>query len=215
MQSSTRLKSVFRSISHQTRSQAFLRIPLGTATKRSSSIAILTTTTTNNNNTHSHSTTRTYHSTPARRIKDISTPVSNSELHDLNPTKRTPTPAPISSDDYNTLADEFFDELVAKLEALQEQRGDVDVEYSAGVLTLTYPPVGTYVLNKQPPNKQIWLSSPVSGPKRFDWVVLGESMHDKEGTGVGDWLYLRDGETLSDVLRKEIGVSIGFEEGTV
>lgn len=71
------------------------------------------------------------------------------------------------------------------------------------------------MINKQPANKQIWLSSPVSGPKRFDWVVFGESMHDKEGTGVGDWVYLRDGETLSDLLRKEIGVTIGFEEGTV
>ena len=37
------------------------------------------------------------------------------------------------------------------------------------------PPKGTYVLNKQPPNKQIWLSSPVSGPKRYDWVDLAAS----------------------------------------
>lgn len=46
-------------------------------------------------------------------------------------------------------------------------------------------------------------------------MVLSESMHDKAGTGVGDWVYLRDGETLSDLLRKEIGVNIGFEDGTV
>uniref|UniRef100_A0A914RUA2 Frataxin n=1 Tax=Parascaris equorum TaxID=6256 RepID=A0A914RUA2_PAREQ len=25
---------------------------------------------------------------------------------------------------------------------------------------------GTYVINKQTPNRQIWLSSPISGPKR-------------------------------------------------
>ena len=30
------------------------------------------------------------------------------------------------------------------------------------------PNVGTYVINKQTPNKQIWLSSPISGPKRYD-----------------------------------------------
>ena len=33
----------------------------------------------------------------------------------------------------------------------------------AGVLTLKLPSSkGTYVINKQPPNKQIWLSSPTS-----------------------------------------------------
>ena len=25
------------------------------------------------------------------------------------------------------------------------------------------------MINKQTPNRQIWLSSPVSGPKRYDW----------------------------------------------
>lgn len=40
-------------------------------------------------------------------------------------------------------------------------------------------------------------------------------MQDKEGTGVGDWVYLRDGSTLTDLVRKELGVAIGFDEGTV
>lgn len=136
-------------------------------------------------------------------------------MQDLNPTRRTPTPADISPEEYHQLANGFFEELTASLENLQESREDVDVEYSAGVLTLKFPPAGTYVLNKQPPNKQIWLSSPVSGPKRYDWVVMSDSMHDKEGTAVGDWIYLRDGTTLSDLLRKELGVTIGFENGTV
>lgn len=83
----------------------------------------------------------------------------------------------------------------------------------AGVLNITYPPNGTYVLNKQPPNKQIWLSSPISGPKRFDWVVTGESMHQKEGAGSGDWVYLRDGTSLTALLRKELGITVGEESG--
>ncbi|KAI9723234.1 MAG: hypothetical protein M1812_001116 [Candelaria pacifica] len=119
----------------------------------------------------------------------------------------------LSNDDYHRVSDNFMDELVRKLEALQEEREDVDVEFSAGVLTVSFPPAGTYVINKQPPNKQIWLSSPISGPKRYDWVVLGESMHQKEGGGVGgDWVYLRDQSTLSDVIRKELGVTVGPEE---
>ena len=73
---------------------------------------------------------------------------------------------------------------------------------------MTIPPTGTYVLNKQPPNKQIWLSSPISGPKRFDWVVDGESMHEKEGGGQGDWVYLRDGSRLTEICRKELGFTL-------
>lgn len=81
----------------------------------------------------------------------------------------------------------------------------------AGVLTLAFPPNGTYVINKQPPNKQIWLSSPLTGPKRYDYVMLSEGQDAKEGTGRGEWVYLRDGSTLTELLEKEIGITI--EEG--
>jgi frataxin len=79
-------------------------------------------------------------------------------------------------------------------------------------LTLAFPPIGTYVINKQPPNKQIWLSSPISGPKRFDYVVVGEGQNEKEGGGKGDWVYLRDGSSLGDLLLKEVGVDINLQE---
>lgn len=87
----------------------------------------------------------------------------------------------------------------------------------AGVLTLNHP-AGTYIINKQPPNKQIWLSSPVSGPKRYDWVVSGDGQHQKQETetheeGVGGkWIYLRDGSTLTELLEKEVGVELGSTE---
>ncbi|KAI9839461.1 MAG: hypothetical protein M1819_002086 [Sarea resinae] len=120
-------------------------------------------------------------------------------------------PANISVDEYHEISDGFMDELVSRLEELQEQREEVDVEYSAGVLNVVFPPAGTYVINKQPPNKQIWLSSPLSGPKRYDWVVTGESMHQKEGCGQGDWVYLRDGSTMSELLRKELGIDLSLD----
>ena len=56
------------------------------------------------------------------------------------------------------------------------------------MLNVSFPNVGTYVINKQPPNKQIWLSSPQSGPKRYDWVILGDGQENKEGTATGDWI---------------------------
>lgn len=70
---------------------------------------------------------------------------------------------------------------------------------------------GIYVLNKQPPNMQVWLSSPVSGPKRFDWVLRSEGQDQKEGSGVGDWVYLRDGTSLKALIKEEIGVDAGIE----
>jgi frataxin len=85
------------------------------------------------------------------------------------------------------------------------------ISTKAGVLEVSLPQKGTYVLNKQPPNKQIWLSSPISGPKRFDWVVSGEGMHQKEGGGVGDWIYLRDGTSLTELLKDELGVKLGVD----
>ena len=40
-------------------------------------------------------------------------------------------------------------------------------------------------------------------------------MHEKEGSGMGDWIYLRDGSSLTELLRKEMGITIdlvGHEE---
>lgn len=85
--------------------------------------------------------------------------------------------------------------------------------YQAGVLHVKIQSSGhEYVLNKQPPNKQIWWSSPISGPKRFDWVVMGEGLHQKEGGGAGDWIYLRDGTSLTDLVRQELGVALGKDD---
>ncbi|KAF5021433.1 hypothetical protein F66182_6527 [Fusarium sp. NRRL 66182] len=117
--------------------------------------------------------------------------------------------AEITEGEYHELADEYLDNVVGRFEELQDQRDDIDVEFSAGVLTITWPDKGTYVINKQPPNKQIWLSSPISGPKRYDWCLFGESQNEKEGTAVGDWIYSRDGSSLSQVFSEELGVNIG------
>lgn len=71
---------------------------------------------------------------------------------------------------------------------------------------------GEYVVNKQPPSRQIWLSSPLSGPKRYDWVVVGESQHEKEGAGRGEWVYLRDGSSLAELLKRELGIDVDAED---
>ncbi|EME49744.1 hypothetical protein DOTSEDRAFT_85064 [Dothistroma septosporum NZE10] len=127
-------------------------------------------------------------------------------------TPRPTQPTELSEEDYHEHADAVMDSVHEKAEQIQETRDDVEVEYSAGVLSITFPPNGTYILNKQPPNKQVWLSSPLSGPKRFDWVLSGESIHQKEGGGSGDWVYLRDGTKLSHLLNKELGILPDHQE---
>ncbi|KAF9698393.1 hypothetical protein EKO04_003359 [Ascochyta lentis] len=131
-----------------------------------------------------------------------------SEDHE-NPT----VPTDMSTTEFHERADEYLNELVERLEEAQEKNSDIEVEYSAGVLRVDFISKQlSYVLNKQPPNKQIWLSSPISGPKRFDWVVLQEGQNAKEGGGSGDWIYLRDGTSLTDVIRKELAVDNNVDD---
>ena len=85
---------------------------------------------------------------------------------------------------------------------------EADVTLSSGVLNIYLGrKEGTYVINKQSPNQQIWLSSPVSGPARFDFCPKKKT-----------WIYGHTGETLHGLLNKEIctkilrdGASGGFE----
>jgi len=44
-----------------------------------------------------------------------------------------------------------------------------DINYADGVLRIQMSDARCYVLNKQAPNMQIWLSSPISGPQRFEY----------------------------------------------
>jgi frataxin len=60
-----------------------------------------------------------------------------------------------------TLLEQLFDRLDATL------GDDLDVDYEAGILTLKFPDGRTYLLNKHAPNREIWLSSPISGAWHF------------------------------------------------
>ncbi|EJD55515.1 Frataxin, partial [Auricularia subglabra TFB-10046 SS5] len=101
--------------------------------------------------------------------------------------------------DYHSLADDTMDTLLDQLEVLVDSLDNprYEVEYSSGVLTLNLADKGVYVINKQPPNKQIWLSSPFSGPKRYDY----DTQH-------GVWFYSRDEQTLDDLLSQELSKAL-------
>ncbi|KAK8086708.1 Frataxin [Apiospora phragmitis] len=120
---------------------------------------------------------------------------------------KTAKPDELTDQQYHELSDQYLESLLVHLEERQDSSDDIDVEYSSGVMNIKTKH-GTYVLNKQPPNKQIWLSSPLTGPKRYDWVVVSEDQSSKQDTAVGAWVYLRDGSSLTELLRKEIDVEI-------
>lgn len=99
------------------------------------------------------------------------------------------TPAQLTDHEYFKLADTSLNLILTQLEAAADLNPDLDVEYSDGVMNVALT-VGTYVINRQPPSKQIWLSSPISGPKRFDFI---------KGSG---WVY-KDGTVLKELLEQE------------
>ena len=100
----------------------------------------------------------------------------------------------ISDAQFENTCDETLQSLADRFDDLADLAAsdDFDVSFSSGVLTVKLGRgLGTYVINKQTPNKQIWLSSPYSGPKRYDF----ES---------GQWIYKHDGVSLHQVLNNEL-----------
>lgn len=94
---------------------------------------------------------------------------------------------------YHEASDNKLEELNEKLEATLENKYDqgADVSLNNGVLTVVVDNQNTYVINKQTPNKQIWLSSPLSGPKRFDFIG-------------GRWVDRISQTELNDLLSREL-----------
>ncbi|EJP62505.1 frataxin-like protein [Beauveria bassiana ARSEF 2860] len=151
-----------------------------------------------------------------RRHLSLSTPLRKGIMPDTDSPVKEPLASPeptygaveLTEAEYHDIADAYLEGVLTQFEALQDTREDIDIEFASGVMTITHSDKGTYVINKQPPNKQIWLSSPLSGPKRYDWCVVGEGQTDKEGTGQGRWIYGRDGSSLNDLILEELGVDL-------
>lgn len=55
------------------------------------------------------------------------------------------------------------------VEKLAEDDEDCDLELSDGVLTLNLGKKGTFVISRQTPTRQLWLSSPISGPWHYEF----------------------------------------------
>lgn len=84
-----------------------------------------------------------------------------------------------------------------------------------GVLNVVVGNDGTFVLNKQAPNLQLWVSSPVSGPLRYDFCptshawVGSRDRHDMLALLADDFEELT-GQSLSlEAVKEELGAAAG------
>ena len=55
---------------------------------------------------------------------------------------------------------------------------DLDITYEMNVLTLSFGTKGTFVLNKQAPAQELWMSSPVSGPAHYTYCSQNQAWKD-------------------------------------
>ena len=97
---------------------------------------------------------------------------------------------------FHTAADETLEGIQDAIDAALEDKGvpEFEVTLASGVLTLVLPPHGTWVINKQTPNRQLWWSSPISGPRRYEYDD-------------GEWVFTRDDShsmTLEKALEQEL-----------
>jgi len=109
-----------------------------------------------------------------------------------------PPPPPLTEAQFHALADATLDALELNVTALEDATPGFDLSHAMGVLTLRLGAKGTYVLNKQAPNRQIWWSSPVSGPRRYAWDARARA-----------WVNTRDGHRMLEALEAELAQLLG------
>ncbi|NQU59196.1 MAG: iron donor protein CyaY [Rhodospirillales bacterium] len=103
---------------------------------------------------------------------------------------------PIDSKAFEIHAEKVLHDL---FEQIDDALGDVmDVDLEGGILTIELGGGGQYVINKQAPNMEIWMSSPLSGAKHFYF--------DEEKNV---WMDTRAGGELFDLLSSEMAQASG------
>lgn len=103
-----------------------------------------------------------------------------------------------SSDDESAFHANADRTLAGLFERIEDILGDaLDVDLQGGILTIELGSGAQYVINKQAPNRQIWLSSPSSGASHFAY---------QPGRG---WVSTRGGPGLYELLAQELGAATG------
>lgn len=90
---------------------------------------------------------------------------------------------------FRTMDESAFDTIAGRTlqhlaQRIEDAAGDaVEVELRGGILTLELDDGRQYVINKHGPNRQIWMSSPVSGATHYDWDAAAGAWRATRGQG--------------------------------
>jgi CyaY protein len=95
---------------------------------------------------------------------------------------------------FATKIEETLNHIADRIEE-QDVNYEVDIDFDGDILNLETKH-GMYVINKQSAAKELWLSSPISGPKHF--------AYDNEAL---KWI-TKDRIDLYDILSKELKVKL-------
>lgn len=106
--------------------------------------------------------------------------------------------------------------MMDSLGVIEDTMDDVDISFSQGILNIDLGDLGCWVINKQTPNRQIWWSSPLTGPRRYDYESASA-----DGSRPAGWYVFKNvdkagaaqqlGDDLMTTLRKEMYATTGLE----
>ncbi|MEO5694158.1 MAG: iron donor protein CyaY [Usitatibacter sp.] len=92
------------------------------------------------------------------------------------------------------------DAVLARIEAAAEVVDDLDVDLESGILTVTCPDDSRIIVNRQTPNREIWVAARSGG---FHFTSREGAWRD---TRSGDELFA----SLARIVRLQAGVDIAF-----
>jgi Frataxin-like domain len=79
--------------------------------------------------------------------------------------------------EYSHIADQALETIQDAVDSLFDRQTliEYEISLSAGVLTMKFPPHGTWVINKQTPNLQIWVRNCSCVEYYLVWIVLSSN----------------------------------------
>ena len=93
------------------------------------------------------------------------------------------------------------DAVLARIEAAVEARDALDVDLESGILTITCPDSSRVIVNRQTPNREIWVAARSGG---FHFRMVEGAWRD---TRSGDELFA----SLARIVASQAGEEIAFE----
>jgi frataxin-like iron-binding protein CyaY len=108
--------------------------------------------------------------------------------------------------DFHKIGDLSLEKLTDLLAPIEDIDEEAELNSAQGVLSLKLKPSNyaatrstthdktttiTWVINKQTPNRQLWWSSPLSGPRRYEWIKSTGSVPVDEWQVLREWQHTR------------------------